>query len=105
VLSIDVDGNDYLIFDGLKAKPKIVIVEIDSSLPPTHYGLFNADGGAGYAPMVMLGLDKGYFLLCHTGNLVLLDGKYKGLFPEVVGHPIINADLYFNRSWVREESA
>ena len=105
VLSIDTDGADYEIFKGLKAKPKIVIVEIDSSIPP-HVDAFNADGGAGFRPMVELARDKGYFVLCHTGNLVLIETQYKHLFPEVGrSDPILNSALYFNRSWLKEESA
>lgn len=104
VLSLDTDGGDYRIFIGLKARPKIVIIEIDSSIPPDK-DAFNSDGGAGYRPMVNLGIEKGYFLLGHTGNLVLLDKQYKQLFPEVKGHPLLESELYFNRSWLKEEAA
>lgn len=100
LVSLDTDGGDYEIFSGMKAKPKIAIVEIDSSIPPDVDG-FNADGGAGYWPMVELGLIKGYFLLCHTGNLVFIDEQYRGLFPEVTTHPLIDFERYFNRSWLK----
>lgn len=101
LLSVDTDGSDYMIFDGLKAKPKIIIVEIDSSIPPTVEG-FNADGGAGYFSMVELGLQQGYFLLCHTGNLIFLRAEYRHLFPEVKGrHPLIQSEYYFNRAWLK----
>lgn len=100
LLSVDTDGADYQIFKGLKAKPKIVIVEIDSSIPPEADG-FNSEGGAGYKPMVMLALEKGYALLCHTGNLILIDEQYRYLFPEVMEHPLIYPDLYFNRGWLK----
>lgn len=101
VLSIDVDGGDYQIFEGLKAKPKIVIVEIDSSIPPDSDEL-NSDGACGYGPMVRLGIEKGYRLLCHTGNLIFVDGKFKHLFPEILGtHPIVDSELYFNRGWMK----
>lgn len=101
VLSIDTDGQDYDIFKALKAKPKIVIVEIDSSILPHENG-FNSAGGAGYKVMVELGIEKGYFLLAHTGNLVFVDKQYKKLFPEVTGDPLYNHEQYFNRSWVKE---
>lgn len=100
LLSVDTDGVDYEIFKGLKAKPKIVIVEIDSSIPPDVDG-FNSDGGAGYKPMVTLGMDKGYFLLCHTGNLIFIDEEYRYLFPEAAEHPLIYPDMYFNRGWLK----
>lgn len=99
LLSLDTDGYDYKIFQGLKNKPQIIIVEIDSSHLPDE-NKTNADGGVGYKPMVELGLSKGYFLLAHTGNLIFIDEEYRHLFPEVEGHPIENSELYFNRSWV-----
>jgi hypothetical protein len=104
LLSLDTDGLDYEIWAGLKAKPKIVIIEIDSSIPP---GILTREDGLGctYENTVRIGIDKGYFLLCHTGNLVFLDKKYRKLFPEVKGDGLKNSELYFNRSWVREVAA
>jgi hypothetical protein len=98
LLSTDTDGSDYEIFNGLKAKPRIVIIEIDSSLPPDYQG-FNSDGGASYWKMVDLGISKGYFLVCHTGNLIFVDQQYKHLFPEIEGHPLIDYEQYFNTAW------
>lgn len=100
VLSIDTDGQDYPIFCGLQAKPKIVIAEIDSSLNP-EFSSFNNDGGANYFAMTLLGITKGYFLLCHTGNLIFVADEFRHLFPEVVGDGLSNMELYFNRSWLR----
>lgn len=99
VLSIDVDGKDYEIFKAMEAKPKIVIVEIDSSIPPDQ-DRFNSEGGSGYLPMVQLGIEKGYFLLCHTGNLVFVDKQYKKLFPEIKGDGLKNAVDYFRADWL-----
>lgn len=102
LLSVDTDGADFEIFKGLKAKPKIVIVEIDSSIPPDVEGAFNADGGAGYRPMVSLARNKGYFLVAHTGNLILIDERYwSSHFPEISAHPLLHADQYFNRGWLK----
>lgn len=102
VLSSDTDGSDFKIFKTLKAKPKIVIIEIDSSIPPDVDG-FNSDGGASYRTMVQLGIEKGYFLLCHTGNLIFIDKQFKDLFPEIKErHPVIESEHYFNRSWLKD---
>lgn len=95
LFSTDTDGRDFEIFGGLKAKPKIVVIEINSSISPDKYE-FSVDGGAGYLPMLRLAIEKGYFLVCHTGNLILIDQKYRGLFPDIVGDGLENADLYFN---------
>ena len=104
VFSTDTDGADYEIFKGLEAKPKICIVEIDSSLPPGDEG-FNEDGGASYRTMVQLGISKGYFLLCHVGNCIFVLNEYRDLFPEIIGDGLSNIDLYFNRSWLKAEAA
>jgi hypothetical protein len=103
VFSTDTDGEDYRIFQGLKTRPKIVIVEIDSSIPP-HHRAFNVDGAAGYAEMVILGEAKGYFLLCHTGNLIFVHENYRDLFPEITADPLMESIAYFNRAWLREEA-
>jgi hypothetical protein len=99
VVSIDVDGIDYQIFQAMEAKPKVVIIEIDSSIPPTD-DRFNNAGGAGYLPMVKLGIEKGYFLLAHTGNLALVDKQYKKLFPEIKGDGLKNSMEYFRTCWL-----
>jgi hypothetical protein len=99
LLSLDTDGLDYELFAGLKAKPKIVIIEIDSSIPPNVAGV-NSDGAAGYLAGVQLGLEKGYFLLCHTGNLVFVANEYRDLFPEIEGDGLSNSELYFNTAWL-----
>lgn len=104
VLSVDVDGADFEIFQGLKARPAIVIVEVDSSIPPESDER-NADGAVGYGPMLRLGIEKGYFLLCHTGNLILLRNDFRHLFPEIIGDGISNAELYFNQGWLKEAAA
>lgn len=104
VLSLDTDGSDYQIFRGLKAKPKIVIIEIDSSYPPDVIA-FNSDGAGTYRNSVELGIEKGYFLLCHTGNLIFVANEYRDLFPEIEGDPLIDIDLYFNRRWMKDVAA
>lgn len=104
LLSLDTDGLDYELFEGLRAKPKIVIIEIDSSIPPSI--LLRDDGlGCTYLNTLAIGLEKDYFLLCHTGNLVFIDNKYRKLFPEAVGNGLSNSELYFNRSWIQEQAA
>jgi hypothetical protein len=100
LLSLDTDGSDHKIFCGLNARPKIVIVEIDSGIEPPDER-FNADGAAGYWSMTVAALERGYFVLCHTGNLVLVRQDYQHLFPECDPHPLLEWELYFNRSWVK----
>lgn len=98
VLSTDTDGADYQIFEGLRARPAVIIVEIDSSYPPDVVA-FNSDGGASYRAMVELAYRKQYRVLCHTGNIVLIRAEDFHLFPELTDE-LEQADLYFNRGWL-----
>lgn len=99
LVSLDTDGDDFKIFSALKASPKVVIIEIDSSYPPDVIA-FNKDGAGTYRNTTELGISKGYFLLCHTGNLVLVRNDYRDLFPEIPSDGLSNAELYFNRGWL-----
>jgi hypothetical protein len=99
LISLDTDGIDHQLFHGLLVKPKIAIVEIDSSIPPDQLG-FNADGAAGYLEMLRLAQLRDYFLLCHVGNMIFLRNEFASLFPEIDCHPELDFEEYFNRSWL-----
>lgn len=97
VLSIDVDGNDYNIWEAYTARPDIVIIEVNSSIPPTSdVPVSDMQDGTAYRPMVQLGIFKGYFLLCHTGNCIFIANEHRDLFPEIEGDGILNYKDYFN---------
>ena len=84
ILSIDVDGIDYHIWKACeKYKPIIVIIEIDSGIPPPleHiYGEKNNTGlviqGTTFQSMLILGEKKGYKFVCHTGNMIFVREDY-----------------------------
>jgi hypothetical protein len=99
VLSIDIDGEDLLVWKALKKKPAVVIIEINSGIQPlvSHY---SKELGSSYITMVSLGIEKGYFLLCHTGNLIWVDEKYKNKFPEINGDPLKDWERYFKTDWL-----
>jgi len=96
LLSIDCDGPDFWLWFAYGWHPDIVIIEIDSSVGPSTWQLPMNGKGASYLPMVTLGEMKGYFLICHTGNLIWVLSKYRDLFPEVTGDPVADSNLYFN---------
>lgn len=100
VLSIDIDGNDYAVWKAYKYKPAVVVIEINSSFDP-GVNHFSTSEGSSYKTMVELGIKKGYFLLCHTGNLIFIDTKYKKKFPEVKGDALTDHNNYFNYSWIK----
>ena len=81
LLSIDVDGPDYEIWEGFTDyTPPIVIIEASKLLHPEEEIYPCKDGGASAGILVKLGKEKGYELICHTGvNLVFVK---KELFPK-----------------------
>jgi len=96
ILSIDTDdNNDYDCFMALRHRPRVIVIEINSGIRPT-----DQHSKTGYRMMTQLGIDKGYFLLCHTGNLVFVDEAWRTHFPEIVGNGIDNYEQYFNESWL-----
>lgn len=100
IVSFDTDGgHDIKMFRAMQAKPAVVIIEINSGFEPTveHE---SAEQGCSYLTAAKAAIEKGYFILAHTGNLVLVDKKYRKLFPEIKGDGIKNADEYFRRDWL-----
>lgn len=98
LLSIDIDGNDFEVWRAYKGDAKIVIIEINSDYPPE---VREYDKGTSYTPMVLLGIAKCYFLLCHTGNLIFIKREYLELFPEITGNPLTDFKDYFDYSWTK----
>lgn len=77
VLSIDIDGYDYQVWQGLSDKlfaPKIVVIEINSSYGPydLRWHAPPVTQGSSFAAMLALGQSKGYELVCHTGNMIFV---------------------------------
>jgi len=70
---------------------KSFIIEINSSLPPEIYH-FSKEQGCSFSMMNALAEEKGYFLLCHTGNCIYVLEKYRELFPD--------ADDSFKTDWL-----
>ena len=80
LLSIDIDSNDLEIWESLtKYKPKIVIIEINSSLTPDisqiHNTKFGLQGNS-FKSTLDVSKKKGYSPIVHTGNLILLKNEF-----------------------------
>jgi hypothetical protein len=99
LLSIDIDNDDYNVWNAYQGIADVVVIEVNSSKPP---GVFMTPGkqGSSYSSMVQLGIQKGYFLLCHHGNCIFMLNKYRDLFPEIMGDGMVNAEEYFSRAWL-----
>jgi len=76
LLSIDIDSFDYQVWKSFtKYKPKIVIIEINSSVYPNnndHIHTPEKYQGTGFLPMFLLGEEKGYKFVLHTGNMIFI---------------------------------
>lgn len=104
-VSIDVDSYDYQIWKSLKIyKPKIVIIEINSSISPlntNHIHKLPKYQGTSFLPMLRLGIGKGYKFLFHTGNMFFVREDYWGpiQFISARDHYLEN----YRRKWFPQE--
>lgn len=89
-ISIDVDGLDYYIFKKMeKYLPKVICIEVNAGHSPLYdkeIPLTIAQNNIGQSLYIITkeAEKKGYFPLCYTGNLFLIQNKYKELFKDDV---------------------
>ena len=74
ILSIDIDSFDLDVWASLEARPKIVVIEINSGIQP---GVIRWHGrgkltGNSFSATLSVAKAKGYTLVCHTGNMVFV---------------------------------
>src|SRR5262249_2579425 len=85
ILSIDVDGDDYAIWEGIVSRPWIVIIEARVELAS------GVDAsGASVAALTELASRKGYFLAArnrHGYNLIFIRSDLEGSFPPLAAFP------------------
>jgi hypothetical protein len=81
LLSIDIDSNDLEIWESLvNFKPKIVIIEINSSILPGIKQRHDPSKGklsSSFTSTLEVAKKKGYFLVAHTGNLIFIKNQFK----------------------------
>lgn len=76
-LSIDIDGLDYEVWETLKARPRLVCVEVNSLPDPESVvrlpkAVAEKDIGQPLGVFCEMGKDKGYELIAYTGNAFYL---------------------------------
>jgi hypothetical protein len=76
-MSIDVDGDDYAIWEAMECQPRVISIEYNQSVPP-GVELRQANRGdcfgASATSLLRLGQSKGYDLVAMTeGNLIFVD--------------------------------
>ena len=74
LLSIDIDSFDLAVWQCFKGTPKVVVIEINSSIKPGILQWHNdkLQLGNSFSSTVNVAKDKGYSLVCHTGNLIFV---------------------------------
>jgi hypothetical protein len=85
LLSIDVDGNDYHLWDAVrKYRPKIVVIEFNPTIPPHIEFVQQRDmkinQGSSILSITKLAKSKGYELIASTSNAIYVDAQYFNLF-------------------------
>lgn len=86
LLSIDIDGNDYHVWDAIvKYRPKVVIIEFNPTIP-SHVDFIQprdmkVSQGNSILSLTKLAKQKGYELIATTKlNAIYVDSKYFSLF-------------------------
>ena len=107
ILSIDTDTNDLDIWESLKNfTPKIVIIEINSRIPPGILQRHNPRENKyqnSFSSTAEVGNEKFYTPICHTGNLIFLKNdllsqiKFK---KELINNP----NNIFIKDWIKSKS-
>lgn len=86
LLSIDIDGNDYHVWEAVHDyKPKVVVIEFNPTIPKTVEFVQPRDlrvtQGSSLLSISKLAKSKGYELVSTTRtNAIFVDSKYFGLF-------------------------
>jgi len=98
ILSIDIDSFDYQVWKSLEIyQPKIVVIEINSSICPLDVTHIHGGEkvGTGFLPMAQLAKEKGYVLICHTGNLIFVRNDLASYYTDL----IIPEEHCYRSSW------
>jgi hypothetical protein len=94
VLSIDIDGFDYHVWDSLETyKPKIVIIEIHTGIYPDVEDYIHGSksfNGTSFLPTFKLGIKKGYKFVIHTGNMFFIRNDLYNKLGLSYSHPFDN---------------
>lgn len=95
ILSIDIDGNDYWIWEEINRNPNVVIIEYNSNFDKNvsvslEYDPQNSFDGsyaysASFKAMCSLAEKKGYYLYCEIGfnNLIFIKKDFIKILPSI----------------------
>ena len=107
LLSIDIDSSDLDVWAHHRDfRPKVVVIEINSSIPPgvLQWHSSARQFGSSFSSTLNVAHKKGYTLVCHTGNLILVRNE----MVDAVGLPDIDREFperLFIWDWVNRRSS
>jgi hypothetical protein len=92
LLSIDIDGADYFVWESVQRfRPRVVIIEFNPSVPNDVVFVqakdMNINQGASLLALIMLGKQKGYEVICVTTcNAIFVLNEFYQLFGLTSNH-------------------
>jgi len=116
-LSIDLDGNDYYVWEAIRMKPRVVTIEYNSKwnnmesfaieYNPNHKWAGDDYYGASLLALKKLGIKKGYTLVHKVAqfdavfvrNDLLAPDYIPPLIQELLSKPIIAHEVISNKKW------
>lgn len=96
ILNIDIDSYDHDVWKEHTRIPKIVIIEIESTLHPI---ITDFSQGYSFADSIEVGNKKGYGCVCHTGNMIYVRNDLLNKLS--ISKELINSTKLFNTGWIR----
>lgn len=105
ILSIDIDSYDLAVWESYNGNPKIVIIEINSSIPPgvLHWCNDHTTGNS-FSSTIQVAKEKGYSLVCHTGNLIFCRNdimQYLNIAKVYLDYP----ETLFKYDWINDSNS
>jgi SAM-dependent methyltransferase len=106
ILSIDIDSYDLEVWESLKNYlPKIVIIEINSSIKPGIYHRHNSSKqGNSFSSTIEVSKNKGYKLVCHTGNCIFVRNDLANRL-NIEKKYYDSPELLFDNSWMNKKDS
>ena len=96
ILNIDIDSYDHDVWNEHKYNPKIVIIEINSSLSPV---ITEKNMGYSFMDSIEIAKTKGYSCVCHTGNMIYVRNDL--LINLSIPKELLNSINLFNTGWLK----
>ncbi len=104
VLSIDIDSYDLDVWEShTEYRPALVIIEIDSSIPPGQMNRYRAGSANGnsFSSTLEVASSKEYSFVCHTGNMVFVANEY---VPKIASKITEDPTSAFLPDWISDQS-